>query len=134
MVHFNPGGIHVAPGQRIRWRCVLNVPTTIAYNPKEHGSFPARFEVTSTNGSTKHHHRSASRTGRGSFARRIGPLPAAEDPVLQECEYRYFAIKDDRGDVCAIHSFFILDQDFFVDIGPKMGWWVDTVRACGGGY
>jgi ABC transporter len=51
-----------------------------------------------------------------------------EDTVHPEFEYRYFAIKDDRGDVCAIQPFFILDQDFLVGIGPKMGWWVDTVR------
>jgi predicted N-acyltransferase len=51
-----------------------------------------------------------------------------EDTVHPEFEYRYFAIKDNRGDVCAIQPFFILDQDFLVGIGPKMGWWVDTVR------
>jgi hypothetical protein len=46
-VHFDPVGIHVAPGQRIRSRCVWNVRTTIACYPKEHGAFPAHLEFTS---------------------------------------------------------------------------------------
>lgn len=33
-VHFDPIGIRVAPGQRIRWRCIANVHTTTAYHPK----------------------------------------------------------------------------------------------------
>jgi hypothetical protein len=40
-VHFDPVvGIRVAPGQRLRWRCVVNVRTTIAYHPKGHGHSP----------------------------------------------------------------------------------------------
>src|SRR5258708_31861582 len=33
-VHFDPIGILIEPGQRVRWRCVANVHTTTAYHPK----------------------------------------------------------------------------------------------------
>ena len=32
-VYFDPIGVLVEPGQRIRWRCVSNVHTTTAYHP-----------------------------------------------------------------------------------------------------
>jgi plastocyanin len=33
-VHFDPIGILIEPGRRVRWRCVANVHTTTAYHPK----------------------------------------------------------------------------------------------------
>src|SRR5215471_12826716 len=32
-VHFDPIGILVEPGQRVRWRSIANVHTTTAYHP-----------------------------------------------------------------------------------------------------
>jgi len=36
-VYFDPIGIHVAPGRRIRWRCAANMHTTTAYHSKNMG-------------------------------------------------------------------------------------------------
>jgi len=36
-----------------------------------------------------------------------------------EFDYRYFAVKDDSGTVCAVQPFFILDQDLLVGASRK---------------
>lgn len=33
-VYFDPIGVLIEPGQRVRWRCVANVHTTTAYHPR----------------------------------------------------------------------------------------------------
>jgi hypothetical protein len=42
-----------------------------------------------------------------------------EDTLTQGFDYRYFAIKDARGDICSVQPFFILDQDLVAGMGPR---------------
>src|SRR5262245_40947410 len=51
-----------------------------------------------------------------------------EDTILQGFEYRYFAIKDVNGEVCAVQPFFILDQDLLVGAVPKIGSLIKAIR------
>ena len=51
-----------------------------------------------------------------------------EDTIHREFDYRYFAIKDSTGTVCAIQPFFVLDLDLLAGIGPKLGPIIDVVR------
>ena len=41
-----------------------------------------------------------------------------EDTIHQGFAYRYFAVTDEQGDVCAVQPFFILDQDLLAGTGP----------------
>ena len=52
-----------------------------------------------------------------------------EDTIHPEIDYRYFAIKDGRGEIGAIQPFFILDQDLLVGMSPSLGMAIDAVRA-----
>jgi hypothetical protein len=40
-----------------------------------------------------------------------------EDTICKDFDFRYFAVKDAGGDICAIQPFFILDQDLLAGIG-----------------
>ncbi len=51
-----------------------------------------------------------------------------EDTVCPEFDYRYFAIKDKRGELLAIQPFFMLDQDLLAGVGPKVKAFVSSVR------
>ena len=42
-----------------------------------------------------------------------------EETILQGFDYRYFAIKDEQGEVRAVQPFFIHDQDLLEGIGPR---------------
>jgi len=42
-----------------------------------------------------------------------------EETILQRFEYRYFAIKDEQGEVRAVQPFFIHDQDLFEGVSPR---------------
>src|SRR5262245_53594578 len=52
-----------------------------------------------------------------------------EDTILQGFDYRYFAIKDVNGEVCAVQPFFILDQDVLVGATPKIGCFIKVIRS-----
>jgi hypothetical protein len=51
-----------------------------------------------------------------------------EDTIRQGFDYRYFAIKDGRGEVHAVQPFFVLDQDLIAGVGPKIGAVVSSIR------
>ncbi|HEX2655533.1 MAG TPA: GNAT family N-acetyltransferase [Xanthobacteraceae bacterium] len=51
-----------------------------------------------------------------------------EDTLHPEFEYRYFAITDADGHVCAIQPFFILHQDMLEGVDPRIKAWVSAVR------
>jgi len=42
-----------------------------------------------------------------------------EDTICPEFEYRYFAIRDQSGQVCTIQPFFVLDQDLLAGVGAR---------------
>src|SRR6516162_3345273 len=42
-----------------------------------------------------------------------------EETILQGFDYRYFAIKDEQGEVRAVQPFFIHDQDLLEGVGPR---------------
>jgi Acetyltransferase (GNAT) domain len=42
-----------------------------------------------------------------------------EETILQRFEYRYFAIKDEQGEVRAVQPFFIHDQDLLEGVSPR---------------
>ncbi|HEX5210438.1 MAG TPA: GNAT family N-acetyltransferase [Pseudolabrys sp.] len=44
-----------------------------------------------------------------------------EDTIHREFEYRYFIVRDWRGEICAIQPFFIVDQDLLVGTKPLLG-------------
>src|SRR5262245_31989747 len=52
-----------------------------------------------------------------------------EDTILQGFEYRYFAIKDANGEVCAVQPFFILDQDLLAGAIPRIGGLIKFIRS-----
>jgi hypothetical protein len=52
-----------------------------------------------------------------------------EDTILQGFEYRYFAIKDLHGEVCAVQPFFILDQDLLAGATPRIGSLIKAIRS-----
>jgi hypothetical protein len=51
-----------------------------------------------------------------------------EDTIHEEFDYRYFIVRDETGEVCAIQPFFILDQDLLVGVKPQFGWLTDLIR------
>ena len=51
-----------------------------------------------------------------------------EDTVRQGFQYRYFAIRDDGGEMRAVQPFFILDQDILVGVSPRIGALIEFVR------
>jgi predicted N-acyltransferase len=52
-----------------------------------------------------------------------------EDTIHPEFNYRYFAIRDSTGNVCAVQPFFILEQDLLVGVSPRWGGLVDRLRS-----
>ena len=52
-----------------------------------------------------------------------------EDTILQGFEYRYFAIKDTNGEVCAVQPFFIVDQDVLVGTAPHLGGLIKIIHG-----
>jgi Peptidogalycan biosysnthesis/recognition len=52
-----------------------------------------------------------------------------EDTIFQGFDYRYFAIKDPRGEVCAVQPFFILDQDLLAGATTKIGKLIEFIRT-----
>lgn len=51
-----------------------------------------------------------------------------EDTICPEFDYRYFAVRDVSGQVCAIQPFFMLDQDLLAGVGPKVQAFAAAVR------
>jgi hypothetical protein len=51
-----------------------------------------------------------------------------EDTIVQGFDYRYFAVKDLNGEVCAVQPFFILDQDLLVGATPRIGRLIKAIR------
>jgi Peptidogalycan biosysnthesis/recognition len=51
-----------------------------------------------------------------------------EDTIHRDFDYRYFAITDQTGAVCAIQPFFILEQDLLVGLGPRFDRLVAAAR------
>jgi len=51
-----------------------------------------------------------------------------EDTICPEFEYRYFAIKNKAGHICAVQPFFILDQDLLAGVGPRAKAFADGIR------
>lgn len=51
-----------------------------------------------------------------------------EDTLHPEFDYRYFAIKDEVGRVCAVQPFFLLDLDLLVGASPRFGLLIDAIR------
>ena len=51
-----------------------------------------------------------------------------EDTIHREFDYRYFAVRDWKGEICAIQPFFILDQDLLVGTQPLIGRLTDFIR------
>lgn len=51
-----------------------------------------------------------------------------EDTIHKEFEYGYITIRDERGAVCAVQPFFVLDQDIVVGVSPKIGPVVEFIR------
>ena len=51
-----------------------------------------------------------------------------EDTICPEFRYRYFAIRNKAGHVCAIQPFFLLDQDLLAGIGPRVKAFADAIR------
>jgi len=52
-----------------------------------------------------------------------------EDTISQGFDYRYFAIKDLNGDVCAVQPFFILDQDLLAGATRRIGSLIKAIRS-----
>ena len=57
-----------------------------------------------------------------------------EDTIHEEFDYRYFIVRDETGDVCAVQPFFILDLDLLVGIKPQFGWLTDFIRRLWPGF
>jgi hypothetical protein len=51
-----------------------------------------------------------------------------EDTIHAEFDYRYFIVRDWKGEICAIQPFFILDLDLLVGAKPRIGWLTGLIR------
>jgi hypothetical protein len=51
-----------------------------------------------------------------------------EDTIHEEFDYRYFIVRDWKGEICAIQPFFILDLDLLVGAKPRIGWLTGLIR------
>jgi hypothetical protein len=51
-----------------------------------------------------------------------------EDSLHPEFDYRYYAIRDANGEVCAVQPFFLLDQDLLLGLSPRFGPLIDCIR------
>ena len=57
-----------------------------------------------------------------------------EDTICPEFGYRYFAIRNKAGHVCAIQPFFLLDQDLLAGIGPRVKAFAGAIRRFWPGF
>jgi hypothetical protein len=57
-----------------------------------------------------------------------------EDTIHEEFDYRYFIIRDETGEVCAVQPFFILDLDLLVGVKPQFAWLTDFIRRLWPGF
>jgi hypothetical protein len=57
-----------------------------------------------------------------------------EDTIHEEFDYRYFIVRDETGEICAVQPFFILDLDLLVGIKPQFGWLTDSIRRLWPGF
>jgi hypothetical protein len=51
-----------------------------------------------------------------------------EDTIMPEFDYRYFVIRDGRGEVFAVQPFFLLDQDLLAGTGARIGALASFIR------
>jgi peptidoglycan biosynthesis/recognition FemAB-like protein len=51
-----------------------------------------------------------------------------EDTLHPEFDYRYFILRDARGEARAVEPFFMLDQDLLVGTSPRFGALIDGIR------
>src|SRR6202158_4421956 len=51
-----------------------------------------------------------------------------EDTIHEEFDYRYFIVRDWKGEIYAIQPFFILDLDLLVGTKPRIGWLTGLIR------
>jgi|HubBroStandDraft_1064217.scaffolds.fasta_scaffold00732_12 hypothetical protein len=51
-----------------------------------------------------------------------------EDTIPEGFDYRYFAIRDEQGEICAVQPFFLLDQDLLVGLGPTVAAVAERIR------
>ena len=51
-----------------------------------------------------------------------------EDTIHAEFDYRYFIVRDWKGEICAIQPFFMLDQDLLVGAKPRIGQLTNFIR------
>src|SRR6202166_4567512 len=51
-----------------------------------------------------------------------------EDTIHAEFDYRYFIVRDWKGEICAIQPFFILDLDLLVGAKPRIGRLTGLIR------
>jgi hypothetical protein len=51
-----------------------------------------------------------------------------EDTLTEGFDYRYFAIRDARGDICSVQPFFILDQDLVAGVGQRTTAPINAIR------
>jgi hypothetical protein len=51
-----------------------------------------------------------------------------EDTIHAEFDYRYFAVRDWKGEICGIQPFFILDLDLLIGTRPRIGGLTRFVR------
>ena len=51
-----------------------------------------------------------------------------EDTIQPDFVFRYFAIKDEDGSVCAVQPFFIIDQDLLLGMNTRLGGVIGFVR------
>jgi Acetyltransferase (GNAT) domain len=51
-----------------------------------------------------------------------------EDTLHPEFEYRYFVMRDARGEVRAVEPFFVLDQDLLIGARPRFGKLIESIR------
>ena len=51
-----------------------------------------------------------------------------EETIDQEFDYRYLALKDERGEICAIQPYFINDQDVLAEASPELLKFLSPVR------
>lgn len=51
-----------------------------------------------------------------------------EDTIRQGFDYRYFAIKNEHGEIQAVQPFFILDQDLIIGLSSNIAAWINSIR------
>jgi hypothetical protein len=57
-----------------------------------------------------------------------------EDTIHEEFEYKYFIVRDETGEICAIQPFFVLDLDLLTGAKPLFGRVTDFIRRLWPGF